>query len=170
MLPKQDMIADALVLGGTLTFSSELRALGRFVRKISDIPIDRLQASGTLAPDGRLSLDTFNFDSPELRLAASGTVSGAKTRDILGRPLAVEARLSASGDMAVILKGMHLLEPAGADGFAAMDRPFVIGGSVGQPDLRGLYDVLAQAVDSSHGSWGLLMRKAKSEVEKQTKH
>jgi hypothetical protein len=65
---------------------------------------------------------------------------------------------------------MHLLGPVGADGFAPMSRPFRIGGSVGQPDLSDLYDVLAQAVDNSHGSWGLLMRKAKAEVEKRTRH
>jgi len=169
-IPKQEMISNGLIVGGTVTFSSELRALGRLVRRLSEVPIDRLEASGTLTPDGQLHLEQMRLESPELRLAATGKVDNAKSRDLLGQPLSVQATLAASGDLAVILRGMHLLNPAAADGYGLMNRPFLIAGTIGQPDFHPLYDLLAQAVGNSHGTWGMLMRTVQAEVDKRQLH
>lgn len=166
LLPKKDMISNALIVGGVFTFSKELRALGRFVKTLEDLPVNRIQATGTLAKDGKLQLQTISMDSPQLKLNAVGEVKNAKTRDLLGEPLQVNASLSASSDIAIMLDGMNLLEKGDSKGFLKMKEPFMITGSVGQPNLQPLYDLLARAVDNSHGSWGLLMRKVQGMVPK----
>jgi hypothetical protein len=165
-LPDSEMISTGLLVGGALTLSGEMRALGRLVGRLSDIPISDLQATGRLEADGRLDLERLRVEAPELELVASGSVADAKTRNLMNQPLAVRATLSADGDLAVILKGMRMLGPRGADGFAEMKQPFQVGGSVGQPDFHPLYELLARAVDGSRGTWGMLMRKVQSQVAK----
>ena len=165
-LPKGETISNSLLIGGMLTFSSELRAVGRLVRKLSEVPITQLKASGTLNAAGQLHLDEMILESPEMRLVATGRIADAKSRDLVGQPLSVQATLAASGDLAVILAGMHLVDPPGADGYRLMNQPFIVGGNVGQPDFHLFYDVLARAVEGSHGSWGLVMRKVQAEAAK----
>ncbi len=165
-LPQEESISSALILGGTLTFSSELRALGRLIPRLTQMPFDRLEATGTLASDGRLELKQLLVEAPDLRLVAVGSIANAKSRDLAGQPLAAQATLFARSDLGIILAGMHLLGRAGADGYRAMNQPFLVGGNVGQPDLHPLYDLLAKAVDGSSGSWGLLMREVRAKVAK----
>ena len=166
LVPNGDTAATALIAGGTLTFSSELRALGRLIRFLANVPITQLEASGILAADGRLQVKEMRLESPQLRLVATGGVADAKSRDLMGQPMAVQATLAARGDLAVILNGMDLVGPAGPDGYRQMHQPFVISGNVGQPDLKALYDLFAKAVDGSHGTWGILMRKIQAAVAK----
>jgi hypothetical protein len=163
-LPKADMASSLLLLGGAVTFSPEIRALGRLVQQVSDLPFDRCEASGRLSADGVLSLEQFHLDSPQLRFSASGRIANARTRDLLRQPIAIQASVAASRDLAVILDGMKLLNRAGADGFRPLAQPFTIGGSVGQPDLHPIYDFLARAVSGSHGTWGILMREVQGEI------
>ena len=166
VLPKKDMISNALIIGGTFTFSKELRALGRFVKTLENLPVDQIRATGNLAKDGKLQIQTVTLDSPQLKLTAIGEVANAKTRDLMGEPLQVNASLSASGDIAVMLGGMNLLQKDAQGGFQKMKEPFLINGNLGQPNLQPLYDMLARAVDSSHGTWGMLMRKVEAMVPK----
>lgn len=165
-LPKEEMMSNALLVAGAMTFSSEMRALGHFVQRLSDVPIDQLQASGNLTADGQLELERLQLQSPEIRLVAVGRVANAKTRDLMSQPLSAQATLDARGNLAVILAGMHLLRPAGADGYRPMNQTFLVAGNVGQPDFHPLYDLLARAVEGSHGSWGMLMRKIQTGVNK----
>jgi hypothetical protein len=164
-LPDEEMISSRLAVVGTVTFSSETRALGRLVGRLSDVPISKLRASGSLLPNGQLQFKQVSIEAPEMRLAATGRIDDAKTRDVMAQPLSVNATLAASGDLAVILKGMHLLGPGGADGYSRMTEPFVVVGSVGQPDFHPLYELFAKAVDGSHGTWGLLMRKIREKID-----
>jgi hypothetical protein len=166
VLPKKDMISNALILGGTFTFSKELRALGRFVKTLENLPVNQIRTTGTLAKDGHLQIETMTLDSPQIRLTAVGEVANAKTRDLMGEPLEVHASLAATGDIAVMLGGMNLLNKGPDGSFRKMKEPFLITGNVGQPNLQPLYDLLARAVDSSHGSWGMLMRKVQAMVPK----
>jgi hypothetical protein len=159
VLPHQQTLSGALLLGGTLTFSKEMRALGRLLPQLADLPITRLDTSGTLAPDGQLALERVELATPQLRLVGSGAIPDAKVRDLMGQPFRVQATLAAKGDLAVILAGMNLLGAAEQDGFRRMNQAFQVGGQVGQPDFQPFYDLLARAVDGSSGTWGVLMRK-----------
>jgi len=162
VLPRQGMISSALLLGGTLTFSKELRALGRLLPQLADMPVSQLETSGQLDADGRLELDRVELLTPQLRLVGSGAIPDAKVRDLMGQPFEVQASLAAKGDLAVILGGMNLLGAAQQDGFRKMTQAFKVGGNVGQPDFQPFYDLLARAVDASSGTWGMLMRKVQA--------
>ena len=165
-LPKADMTSSLLILGGSFTFSPELRALGRLVRQLSNVQFDRCEASGRLSADGELTVEQFHLDSPQLRFSATGRVADARTRDLLRQPIVLHASLAARQDLAVILGGMRLLNREGADGFRPMTQELTIGGAVGQPDLHPLYDFLARAVSGAHGTWGILMRDVQAAISK----
>jgi len=165
-LPKADMTSSLLILGGSFTFSPELRALGRLVRQLSNVEFDRCEASGRLAADGELTVEQFHLDSPQLRFSATGRIADARTRDLLRQPIVLHASLAARQDLAVILSGMRLLNREGADGFRPLTQELTIGGAVGQPDLHPLYDFLARAVSGAHGTWGILMRDMQAAISK----
>jgi hypothetical protein len=163
-LPRREMFSQALEMGGALTFSKEMRALGRLLKTLQAVPVKTLVATGTLTAPGRLRLDHLHIEAPQLQLDVRGSVANAKVRDLMGQPMKLDAALAARGDLAVILDGMHLLDRQAVGGYRALTEPFTIGGQLGQPDLHPFYDLLARAVQGSHGSWGLLMREAQSRL------
>lgn len=167
-VPKQDALATAAVFGGTILLSPELRALGRLLKKLSELPIDRLRIAGQRTTDGEIDLTEFRMESPEVRLVAHGRIPAAEEEPLLKRPLELSVDLGAKDDVAVILRGMRLVKwRAGPDGYRQLKREFKLGGKVGAPDTQPLYDLLAQGVVGSKGTWGYLMRKVQAEVEKQ---
>ncbi|MCC6416123.1 MAG: hypothetical protein IT582_09460, partial [Opitutaceae bacterium] len=154
------------VFGGTILLSPELRALGRLLRTISEMPVETLRITGARNRHGEISLDAFRFESPQARLLGRGQIA-ATEEPLMRRPLSLSLDLAAKDETAVILGGMKLLrkEPD-ADGFRALKAPLVLRGLAGEPDTQPLYDLLAQAVVGSKGTWGFLMRKVQAEVVK----
>ncbi len=166
-VPKQDMMATAVVFGGTVLLSPELRALGRLLRQFSEMPLDQLRISGQRTADGTVSLDEFRFDSPQARLLGYGRIPAVEDEPLMNRPLELSVELAAKDEVATILGGMSLLEKKPrADGYRPLKEKFILGGKAGQPDTRPLYDLLAKAVSGSKGTWGFLMRKMQAQVEK----
>jgi hypothetical protein len=169
-VPKQDMMATAVVFGGTVLLSPELRAMGRLLRQFSEMPLDQLHITGRRSADGTVSLDEFRFDSPQARLLGRGRIPSVAGEPLMNRPLELSLDLAAKDEVAVILGGMNLIEKKPrADGYRAMKETFVLGGKAGEPDTRPLYDLLAKAVSGSKGTWGFLMRKVQSKVDKAAK-
>ena len=164
--PQLGTASTLLALAGTLSFSSELRALGRLVRKLGEMPVERLRVSGARDTSGSLVLREFRLDSPQVRLLGRGRVPAVEGVPLVARKLDLTVELTAKDEMAVILGNMKLLEKRPRpDGFLPMKQPFAIGGEVGQPDPSPLYDMLARAVDGSSGTWSLIMRKVQKELE-----
>jgi hypothetical protein len=160
-------MATAVVFGGTVLLSPELRALGRLLRQFSEMPLDQLRISGQRAADGTVSLDEFRFNSPQARLLGRGRIPAVEGEPLMNRPLELSLELAAKDEVAVILGGMSLLEKKPrTDGYRPLKEKFVLGGKAGQPDTRPLYDLLAKAVSGSKGTWGFLMRKMQAQVEK----
>ncbi len=158
-----------LALAGTIGFSSELRALGRLLKKFAEMPVERLRVSGGRDATGNFTLDEFRLDSPQARLFGRGHVLADVTTPLAGRKLDLSLELQAKDEVAVILGNMQLLEKqAQPDGFRRMKQPFTVGGEVGKPDISPLYEMLARAVEGSKGTWSLIMRKVQREIEKQT--
>jgi hypothetical protein len=156
-----------LVMGGLVTLSPELRALGRLLRKFAEMPVDRLTIEGGRDAAGAIRLSKVWFDSPQARLLGTGTVPAA-TSPLVARPLELHFNLSARDEVGLILGRMRLLEPAvDGDGFRRLNRSIEVGGQVGRPDAGALYELLARAVDGSRGTWGFIMRKVQREVERQ---
>ena len=165
-LPNSEMTSSLAVLGGAVTFSPELRALGRLLPKFAEMPVDELRISGQFDAEGEVRLSEFVLNSPQARFVGRGRIA-ATAGAMMSRPLELSLTLAAKDEMAVILGGMNLLEHRkDAAGFRAMHEKLVLGGKAGAPDLRPLYDLLARSVSGSTGTWGMLMRKVQAEVEK----
>ncbi len=165
-VPKQDAIATAVVFGGSILLSPELRALGRLLKKFAEMPVDTVHVAGQRTTNGEVTLQELRIQSPQARLLAHGRIA-ASDEPLMQHPLEMSFDLAAKDDTAVILSGMSLLRWKPDDtGYRPMKEPFAIGGKVGQPDTRPLYDLLAKAVGGSKGTWGMLMRKLQDEVNK----
>lgn len=166
-VPKADLVSTAAVFGGTVLLSPELRALGRLLKKFAEMPVDQIRITGRRAATGEVSLNEFRFESPQARLLGRGRIPLEAEQPLMNRPLELSLELAAKDELAVILGGMSLLEKKPrADGFRAMRQPFTLGGRAGSPDTAPLYDLFAKAVSGSSGTWGFLMRKAQTELEK----
>ncbi len=165
-LPNTEMASSLAVLGGAMTFSPELRALGRLLPKLAELPVDDLRISGRVDANGEVRLSEFVLNSPQARFTGRGRVT-ATADAIMSRPLDLSLNIAAKDEMAVILGGMNLLErKKDAAGFQAVREKLTVGGKAGEPDLRPLYDLLARSVSDSSGTWGYLMRKVQADVEK----
>ncbi|WP_438481562.1 hypothetical protein [Oleiharenicola lentus] len=166
-VPYANVASAGLLVGGAITFSPELRALGRLIRKFSDLPVDTLSGKGQRAADGTITLESFQLGTPQLRLVAHGSIPFQKDKELAARPFELPVTLSAKDEIAVIMRGMKLLEKKpDAEGFYAMTRKPALRGTIGEPDTTELYDTFAQAVDASSGTFGFLMKKVLKEVEK----
>lgn len=166
-VPHASLASAALLVGGAVTFSPELRAIGRLVKTFSDLPVEELSARGRRAPGGAIFLDDLRLQTPQLRLTARGEVPAQAGTDLAARPFSLPVTLAVRDEMAVILRGMKLIgRKPGPDGFFVMTRQPALRGTLGAPDTTELYDVFAQAVSGSSGTFGFLMKKVQQEVEK----
>lgn len=166
-VPHAELASTALVFGGAVTFSPEIRALGRLIRTFSDLPVEKLHARGHRDPDGLVSLDEFRVHTPQLRLSATGTWPLKNNADWLTTPFELPVQIEARDEIGVILKGMRLLEKRpGPDGFFRLTRTPKLKGTPGAPDTSEIFDLLAHAADKSSGTFGFLMRKLQKEVQK----
>ncbi|HEY1109595.1 MAG TPA: AsmA-like C-terminal region-containing protein, partial [Opitutaceae bacterium] len=166
-VPKQDFAASAALVGGTLLLSPELRALGRLMQKLAEMPVDQLRITGTRYEGGTVELSEFRLDSPQARLLAQGSIPAVDNEPLMNCPLFLTVDLAAKDDMAVLLGGMSLIEKKPReDGYRALKEKFEMRGKAGEPDTRPLYDLLAKAVLGSKGTWGFLMRKVEEQVKK----
>jgi hypothetical protein len=166
--PAAGTASTLLVLGGAVTFSPELRALGRLLRKFAEMPVNTLRVSGERDAAGNIALTEFRLDSPQARLIGRGAVPMEDGVALAGRHLDLSLELFARDEVGVILGNMKLLEKTpDAGGYRRMTQPVTVGGEVGRPDASPLYDLLARGALGSRGTWGLIMRKVQREVEKQ---
>lgn len=157
-----------LVMGGVITLSPELRALGRLLRKFAEMPVDDLRIEGGRSADGSLRLSRVRFDSPQARLEGAGEVVAVAGVPLPARPLALRLGLSARDETGLILGRMRLLDKkADAEGFRRLSQAIEVGGEAGRPDASAFYDLLARGAAGSRGTWGLIMRKVQREVERQ---
>ncbi len=165
--PQLGTAATVLALAGTLSFSSEMRALGRLLSKFAAMPVERLHISGARDAAGDLVLREFRLDSPQAHFLGQGRVPATAGVPLAARRLDLSVQLTAKDEMAVILGNMKLLERTPQpDGFRRMTQPFTLGGEVGKPDPSQLYEMFARAVDGSSGTWSLIMHKVRREMEK----
>ncbi|MBA4137370.1 MAG: hypothetical protein C0518_08665 [Opitutus sp.] len=166
-VPHANLASTALVFGGAITLSPELRALGRLITKFDGMPVQTLRASGRREPNGLVALDELRVETPQLRLTATGRWQLQENTPWPATPFELPVSIAAKDEMAVIFKGMRLLEKKpGADGFFALTRTSKLKGTPGQPDTSELFDMLAHAADKSSGTFGFLMRKLQKEVAK----
>lgn len=165
-VPHSTLASSALLVGGAVTFSPELRAIGRLVKKLSDLPVDEISAHGRRGPDGGIAIEDFKLTTPQLRLSGRAQVPPQADVALAARKFEMPVTLAARDEMAVLLQGMKLVgRKPDADGYFTMTRHPTLRGTLGAPDTTDLYDTLAQAVAGSSGTFGFLMKKVQQQVE-----
>jgi len=150
---------------GILTFSRELKAIGRLLDGLGEIHFKQADLKLERTPD-RIELSQLSIVSPQLRIDATGDVELAALRPVLLSPLNVSARIGAAGDIAVLFDGMKLLEAEkGQGGYRNVAKPIVIAGSAAAPDTSAFWALLDEGAGNARGSFGVGLRALNSKLE-----
>lgn len=143
---------------GVLTFSRELKAIGRLLDGLGEIRFKQADLRLERTPD-KIELSQLTIVAPQLKIDATGSVELAPLRPVLASPLNVAARLAAAGDIAILFDGMKLLDPApGQAGYRNVTKPIVIRGSAVAPDTSAFWALLDEGADNARGSFGVGLR------------
>ncbi len=150
---------------GILTFSRELKAIGRLLDGLGEIHFKQADLRLERTPD-RIELSQLSIVSPQVRIEATGDVELAALRPVLLSPLNVSARIGAAGDIAVLFDGMKLLDAEkGQGGYRNVTKPVVIGGSAAAPDTSAFWALLDEGAGNARGSFGVGLRALNSRLE-----
>ena len=150
---------------GILTFSRELKAIGRLLEGLGEIHFKQADLRLERTPD-KIELSNLTIVSPQLKIEASGDVELAPLRPVLLSPLNVSARIAAAGDIAILFDGMKLLEgEKGQGGYRNVTKPIVIAGSAAAPDASAFWALLDEGAGNARGSFGVGLRALNSRLE-----
>jgi hypothetical protein len=150
---------------GVLTFSRELKSVGRLLDGLGEIRFKQADLRLERTPD-RIELSQLSIVSPQLKIDATGDVELAPLRPVLLSPLNVSARVAAAGDIAILFDGMKLLEgEKGQGGYRNVTKPIVIAGSAAAPDTSAFWALLDEGAGNARGSFGVGLRALNSRLE-----
>ena len=152
---------------GILTFSKELRAVGRILDRLGELRFE--EAEFVLARTGanRLELKNLLVRGPELRVHATGSLerSGPEQPVVL-TPLEISAEIAARGDVGILFDGMEVLEEsADAAGYRALTRLVAIRGTPAAPDAEEFWALLEEGAENAGGSFGVALRALNRQLE-----
>jgi hypothetical protein len=150
---------------GILTFSRELKAVGRLLDGLGEIHFKQAELRLKRTPD-KIELSELTIVSPQLKIDATGDLELAPLRPVLLSPLNVAAHLAAAGDIAILFDGMKLLEgEPGQAGYRSVTKPIVIAGSAAAPDTSAFWALLDEGAGNARGSFGVGLRALNSRLE-----
>ena len=151
---------------GILTFSRELRAVGRMLDGLGEIRFDDAEFLLERSSMDRIDVRSLALRSPQLRLGVTGSLELARLRPLLLSPLDADLLVGAAGDAAILFDGMGLLEDApDADGYRAFTRPVHVGGMPAEPDMTEFWELLEEAAENSRGVLGIGLRALNRRLE-----
>ena len=150
---------------GLLTFSRELKAVGRLLDGLGQIRFKQADLLLERTPD-RIELKQLSIVSPQLKIDAAGDIELAPLQPVLLSPLNVTARLAAAGDIAILFDGMKLLEgERGQPGYRKVTKPIEIVGSAAAPDTSSFWALLDEGAGNARGSFGVGLRALNAKLE-----
>jgi hypothetical protein len=146
---------------GTLTFSKELRAVGRLIGTLEALPVREARVTLLRDPARGLVVDSMDLRADDLLVRGTGSVKRAPGVPFVDRELRLAVDLSARGDAAIVFRGLDLLgEKEDEGGYRPLTRTLSVGGTVGEPDASALWEMFDEAAAQARGSFGLALRKA----------
>ena len=126
--------------------ATKAQAVSEFCKVLSPIHYDQLSLAMTRGPDLNLILKSISLISPDVRLAGSGQVTHDDAKPLSEEALSLTFTLSARGRSGDLLRKVGALDAKADDlGYTPCTIPFVVGGTVGQPDTADLQVALAKA-------------------------
>jgi hypothetical protein len=150
---------------GFLTFSRELKAIGRLLDGLGELHFKQANLRLERTPE-RLELRELSIVAPQLRINASGRVDLVPLRPVLLSPLHASAQLAAAGDIAILFDGMKLLEgERGQAGYRNLTKTIQITGSAAAPDTSEFWALLDEGANNAGGSFGVGLRALNSRLE-----
>jgi hypothetical protein len=150
---------------GFLTFSRELKAIGRLLDGLGQIRFKQADLRLERTAD-RIELKELSIVSPQLKIDAAGDIELAPLQPVLLSPLNVTARLAAAGDIAILFDGMKLLEgERGQPGYRNVTKPIAIAGTAAAPDTSSFWALLDEGAGNAGGSFGVGLRALNAKLE-----
>jgi len=153
-LDLQTPAAQAATIGATLLGAATDRpGVANFTAALpyfNQIDYEDMQLELRRAADGSFQLDRLRVVGPNLYLEANGRIAAGSWSELFGKPMQVQLRVGARGQLATYLDRLGLLQPSpNAQGFRMANRALSIGGSLGDPNAKSLRDYLWQAATSA---------------------
>jgi len=146
---------------GALTFSKELRAVGRLIGTLQALPVREARVKLLRDPARGLVVDALDLRADDLVVHGTGSVKREPGVPFVDRELRLDVELAARGDAAIVFRGLGLLgEKADESGYRPLTRTLSVGGTVGAPDASALWETFDEAAAQAKGSFGLALRKA----------
>jgi hypothetical protein len=162
-----DTASTAAKVAGTLTFSSQLRAIGRLLDDLDELHFSRLRLSLLRDSPQRLRLDEATLLSPLLHLEGSGNIAKQPGQALAQSPMEASVEIATRGDMSILFDGMGLLEEsANSHGYRPMNRSLTVGGTLAEPDISELWNILDEAAGNARGSFGLGLKTINRQLNK----
>lgn len=151
---------------GILTFSKELKAVGRLLDRLGEIRFQQANFLLERSTLDHIDLSNLSVRSPQLEIAASGSLALAPQRPLLLSPLDLSAQISAKGDVAILFDGMHLLEDSVDDaGYRNLTRVVHVDGTPIEPDTSEFWELLEEGADNARGAFGAGLRALNRSLE-----
>jgi hypothetical protein len=153
---------------GALTFSRELKAIGRILDQLESLQFSRLSASLVRESPQRLELRGFDLVAPQLHLQGEGQVVLEKQGRLLDSPFSASVEMATNQDMTILFDGMGLLEKdPDVLGYRSLSRPLQIDGTLSEPDTSDLWQMLDEAADNARGFFGMGLRTINRKIKKE---
>lgn len=142
--PAQDLAGAVgrLVLG---RLSPQLAVIPDIYDQLNNLDFDSLTLQASSRPGGDISFDRIELIAPQLRMAGGGQLRLDREQgfQILQQPLNLSFRLGAKGRLGELFNTIGLLRSsADADGFRALNREIRVGGTLAQPDMSDLWNMI----------------------------
>ncbi len=152
---------------GALTFSKELRAVGRLISELQALPVREASVSLEREPARGLVVNALDLRADDLLVHGTGSIRREPGVPFVDRHLRLDVELAAAGDAAIVFRGLGLLgEKAAESGYRPLDRVLSVGGTVGEPDASALWEMFDEAAAQAKGSFGLALRKVMKSVSR----
>lgn len=151
---------------GVLTFSKQLKAIGRLLDELEALEFDTLSIELARETPRRFAISELRVDSPLARIDGGGGIEVEPGVPLAASPLDASLDIHTHGDMTILFAGLGLLGPDEAgDGYRAVRRPITVGGTVSEPDTSDFYDMLDEAAQQSKGVVGAAMRRTNKKLQ-----
>jgi uncharacterized protein involved in outer membrane biogenesis len=151
---------------GFLTFSKELKAIGRLLDGLGELKFSQATLRLDRSELHRIDLRDFSIEAPQLRVTATGNLAVGPQQPLLESPLALSTLVAARGDVAIVFDGMGLLvDKPDAAGYRDLTRRVDIGGTAAEPDASAFWDLLDEGAQNARGSFGVGLRALNSRLE-----
>ncbi|MCC5833125.1 MAG: hypothetical protein JJU20_00180 [Opitutales bacterium] len=142
--PAQDIAGAVgrLVLG---RISPQLAVIPDIYDQLNNLNFDSLTLRASSSPGGNISFDRIELNSPQLRMAGGGQIrlDPDKGFQIMQQPLNLNFQLGAKGRLGDLFNTIGILRgTADGDGFRALNRDIQVGGTLAQPDMSDLWNMV----------------------------